>query len=72
MNPSDIKTLARWKHVEVIYDRLSSGGLNKRQHDRLYAELDHALGQFRLKCANGKGSIDAYERPASTSFLLMP
>lgn len=43
-----LKPLARWKHVEVIYERLSSGGLSHRQRDRLRAELERALHSFQL------------------------
>lgn len=50
MKASDLNILARWKYVEVIYERLSSGGLSASQRDRLRAELELTLQSFQ--CAD--------------------
>lgn len=72
MNLTDLNPLTRWKYVEVIYARLSSGGLNERQRDSLRTELDHALGQLRLASSAGGGSAKVSERSAVSSLLLLP
>lgn len=43
MELSELRPLTRWKHIEVLYERLSSGGMSVRQRDRLRAELEHML-----------------------------
>jgi hypothetical protein len=42
------KFLTRWKHIEVIYQRLCSGGLSAQQRERLRGDLEHALQLFDL------------------------
>lgn len=60
MNTSDLKTLARWKHIEVIYERMSSGGLNARQRDRLRAELERTLHSFQFADLSGGTSSGSH------------
>lgn len=43
MDLSDLRPLSRWKHIEVLYERLSSGGLSVRQRNQLRAELERTL-----------------------------
>ena len=66
MDLSDLRPLTRWKHIEVLYERLSSGGLSVRQRNQLRAELERTL-QSADVCRGERPSTSIQPGPSALS-----